>query len=156
MPRSPAPRKPAASPPSRPGRPKKPGEDAGAAPVIGRAGCVTVRWTGAAVVGAVRVAGGAEKVRVPRLPALAPPPARASASVASRPHVSATARTAIAMRKREPIMKTSQRIEGASCDHYWHNILVFCGDLERGLGVAAQVLGRAAIFAVAQGGSTAC
>ena len=38
---------------------------------------VTERWIGAAVFGAVRVAGGAENVREPRLPPEKPPPGRA-------------------------------------------------------------------------------
>jgi hypothetical protein len=50
-------------------------------PAVAVDGCVVERWIGAAVVGAVRVDGGAEKVRVPRLPKLPPRPTRASASV---------------------------------------------------------------------------
>ena len=53
--------------PGAPGRPA----------VAALPGCVIERWIGAAVLGAVRVAGGAENVRVPRLPPEKPPPARA-------------------------------------------------------------------------------
>jgi hypothetical protein len=50
---------------------------------VGRAafGCVIERCKGAAVEGAVAVGGGAENVRVPRLP---PPLTRASASTMTR------------------------------------------------------------------------
>jgi len=48
--------------------------------VDGPAGGVMLRSIGAAGAGAVRVAGGAEKVREPRLPMLPPPPALASAT----------------------------------------------------------------------------
>src|SRR5579885_587640 len=73
-PNRPAPRKPAAKPPNRPGRvaelvPK--GELA--------RGCVMLRWIGETD-GAVRVEDGAEKVRMPRLPPEKPPPARALAA----------------------------------------------------------------------------
>ena len=62
-PNKPAPRKPAASPPNNP-PPKKPGRARGLTERReGLPGCVIVRWIGAAAVGAVRVGGGAEKVR---------------------------------------------------------------------------------------------
>src|SRR5262245_48861610 len=78
MPSRPAPRKPAARPPSMPmpGRLKKPPREAGA---LGLPGWVMVRLKGCAVLGAVDVDGGAEKVREPRDPELDPPPMRASA-----------------------------------------------------------------------------
>jgi hypothetical protein len=46
-------------------------------------GCVIERWIGAAV-GAVAVLGGAENVRIPRLPLEKPPPTRASASAVTK------------------------------------------------------------------------
>src|SRR6185312_3371080 len=49
-----------------------------------------VRCIGCAVVGAVRVAGGAEYVMLPRLPIEEPPPARAMASPGARARDSAT------------------------------------------------------------------
>src|SRR5262249_60277302 len=73
MPSSPAPRNPAASPPSRPGRLKNPPPGA---PKFGLPGWVMVRLNGCAVFGAVDVLGGAENVRPPRDPELAPPPTR--------------------------------------------------------------------------------
>ena len=60
-----------------PGRLKKP-PPAGA-PTPGLPGWVKVRLNGCAVLGAVEVLGGAEKVRAPREPELKPPPTRASA-----------------------------------------------------------------------------
>src|SRR5712672_4845709 len=80
MPSRPAPRKPAARPPSMPmpGRLKKPPPAAGA-PNPGLPGWVKVRLNGCAVLGAVEVLGGAENVRAPREPELMPPPIRASA-----------------------------------------------------------------------------
>ena len=66
-PNKPAPRNPAARPPSNP-PPKKPGRDAVWPTAPALPGCVRVRCIGAAALGAVRVAGGAEKVRMPRLP----------------------------------------------------------------------------------------
>src|SRR5215472_12083676 len=69
-PNRPAPRKPAARPPSSPRPPNKPALGAvRASPTL--EGCVIERWIGAAV-GAVAVLGGAEYVRVPRLPAEKP------------------------------------------------------------------------------------
>ncbi|MGB7257417.1 MAG: hypothetical protein WBD48_05015 [Pseudolabrys sp.] len=53
-------------------------------------GCVIVRSTGEAALGAVRVAGGAENVRMPRLPPEKPPPARASASPAAKTSTAAS------------------------------------------------------------------
>src|SRR5262252_3428873 len=75
----PAPRKPAARPPSipMPGRLKKPPPVAAGA--LGLPGWVMVRLKGCAEPGAVVVDGGAEKVREPRDPELPPPPIRASA-----------------------------------------------------------------------------
>src|SRR5215813_11983513 len=67
-PNKPAPRKPAASPPSSPGRLKKPPPAGDDPNVPGDDGWVTLRWIGDALVGAVRVVGGAENVRLPRLP----------------------------------------------------------------------------------------
>ena len=52
---------------------------AAGAPIPGLPGWVKVRFMGCAVLGAVVVVGGAEKVRVPREPELPPPPTRASA-----------------------------------------------------------------------------
>src|SRR5438874_1961763 len=74
-PNRPAPRNPAASPPNRPRPPKKPG--LGVAWPKGDVveGCVIERWIGAAL-GAVGVLGGAENVRIPRLPLEKPPPGR--------------------------------------------------------------------------------
>jgi hypothetical protein len=73
-----------------PGRLKKPppGRDAVlddpmpglVCPADGVEGCVMVRSIGRAAFGAVRVEGGAEKVREPREPDEEPPPTRASAS----------------------------------------------------------------------------
>jgi hypothetical protein len=60
-----------------PGRLKNP-PPAGA-PKPGLLGWVIVRLNGCAVLGAVEVLGGAEKVRAPRDPELMPPPIRASA-----------------------------------------------------------------------------
>jgi hypothetical protein len=57
-----------------------------------------VRWNGDAD-GAVDVDGGAEKLRLPRLPELKPPPMRASAGAARTTSVEATANTAINARK---------------------------------------------------------
>src|SRR4051812_46887239 len=103
MPIRPAPRKPAASPPSMPPRLKKP-PVAGAAP--GRAkvepgwpGVVIERSIGRAAFGAVAVGGGAAKVRLPRLPALKR--GAASADTATKASVAAPASNAIAERKRK-------------------------------------------------------
>src|SRR3974390_106723 len=81
MPSRPAPRKPAARPPSRPrpGRLKKPPPAGVEVPSPGLPGWVKGRLKGCAVPGAVEVEGGGEKVRVPRDPELKPPPTRASA-----------------------------------------------------------------------------
>ena len=57
-----------------------------------------VRWNGEAD-GAVDVDGGAEKLRLPRLPELKPPPIRASAGAASKASVETTATIAINARK---------------------------------------------------------
>ena len=96
-PNRPAPRKPAARPPSNP-LPKNPGRADAWPTVPALLGCVTLRCMGAAVFGAVRVAGGAEKVLMPRLPPENPPPARALASAATS--TSAAAIAASAIRKR--------------------------------------------------------
>ena len=82
MPSRPAPRKPAARPPSMPmpGRLKKPPLLAAPAAIPGLPGWVMVRLNGCAAFGAVEVLGGAEKVRDPREPELPPPPIRASAA----------------------------------------------------------------------------
>jgi hypothetical protein len=63
---------------------------------------VSVRCIGAAAFGAVFVAGGAEKVRMPRLPPEKPPPARACASAVMRANTVAIA--AIATIKRWCVM----------------------------------------------------
>src|SRR5580692_7290584 len=108
MPNRPAPRKPAARPPQNPERPKKPPGD-GAKPGRGAAtfGCVTVRCSGDAD-GIVEVDGGAENVRVPRLPELKPPPMRASALPANIATVAATTATVATARKTVRNMKSSQ------------------------------------------------
>src|SRR5689334_277526 len=85
-PNRPAPRKPAARPPSKPPRLKKPPPARLKKPpldefVPGLPGWVKVRLNGWAVVGAVVVEGGAEKVRAPREPEEDPPPTRASAEL---------------------------------------------------------------------------
>src|ERR1700716_1335962 len=81
MPSRPAPRKPAARPPSRPlpGLLKNPPRLGAGVPIPGEPGWVKVRLKGCAVFGAVEVLGGAENVRAPREPELMPPPTRASA-----------------------------------------------------------------------------
>src|SRR5262245_44047233 len=99
-PNKPAPRKPAARPPSSP-PPNKPGRGVAWPTVFDLPGCVTVRCIGAAALGAVWVAGGAEKVRVPRLPPEDPPPARACASAAMSKHATIAA---IAITKRRWII----------------------------------------------------
>src|SRR5215831_4586793 len=81
--------------------------------MFGCVGWVMLRWIGAAVDGAVRVGGGAENVRDPRLPALKPPPTRASAWLASMPSASVTARTAMTLRSERRIISTSQGRRGA-------------------------------------------
>src|SRR6266852_1278416 len=70
-----------ARPPSTPmpGRLKNPPPGGAGAPIPGLPGWVKVRLNGWAVLGAVVVLGGAEKVRDPREPELPPPPIRASA-----------------------------------------------------------------------------
>jgi hypothetical protein len=92
---------------------KPPGCCAGVAgPVTalpGWPGCVIERSIGAAVVGAVRVEGGAENVREPRLPKLEPPPARASASFAINASAATTDRQAKTLRKWKRRMETSQQ-----------------------------------------------
>jgi hypothetical protein len=95
--------KPAAKPPSNPPPnnppPSKPGRLAEpAAAVDVEPGGVIERSIGAAVVGAVRVGGGAENVRVPRLPPEKPPPTRAVASPATRMNAVAIAASAITQR----------------------------------------------------------
>src|SRR5258707_12810605 len=96
MPNTPAPRKAAGSPPSRP-RPipprlKKP-PPVVAAPTPGLPGWAKVRLNGCAVPGAVVVLGGAEKVREPREPDPNPPPTRASADQIPGPRGTASGRT---------------------------------------------------------------
>src|SRR5262249_15384894 len=98
-PNKPAPRKPPASPPSSP-PPKRPGGVAARPAVLEFPGCASVRCIGAAEFGAVCVTGGAEKVRVPRLPPENPPPARACASAAISKHAAAIAAIAITKRGR--------------------------------------------------------
>jgi hypothetical protein len=60
------------------------------------------------VVGAVDVVGGAENVRLPRLPELKPPPTRASAALASMPIASTTANAAASLRTLNLIIKSSR------------------------------------------------
>ena len=99
MPSRPAPRKPAARPPSRPrpGRLKKPPPAGAEVPIPGLPGWVKVRLNGCALPGAVDVLGGGEKVRVPREPELKPPPTRASADDTAATSGTASAKvTAIA------------------------------------------------------------
>jgi hypothetical protein len=62
-------------------------------------GCVIERSIGAAV-GAVGVAGGAENVRVPRLPPEKPPPTRACASAETKTNAVAIAPSVINQRLR--------------------------------------------------------
>ncbi len=94
MPNRPAPRNPAARPPSRPGRLKKPRPPVfSGAPMPGLVGCVIVRSKGRATLGAVDVDGGAENVRAPREPELKPPPIRASAAETDSATGMATDRT---------------------------------------------------------------
>src|SRR5579871_3313095 len=96
-PKRPAPRKPAARPPQKPERPKNPGEGAKLGRGAPTLGCVIVRCIGLAD-GIVEVGGGAENVRVPRLPELRPPPTRASAPDIKIPDVAATIATTVRAR----------------------------------------------------------
>jgi hypothetical protein len=64
---------------------------------------VIVRWIGAALLGAVLVLGGGEKVRKPRLPPEKPPPARACASAATSTNAVAIAASAISQRWRNMV-----------------------------------------------------
>src|SRR5262249_44570517 len=106
-PNRPAPRNPAARPPQNPERPKKPpGEGANPGRGAATPGCVTERCMGAAD-GMVEVGGGAENVRLPRLPELKPPPMRASALDARKPIVAATIATVVTARKIVRNMKSS-------------------------------------------------
>src|SRR5262249_39296716 len=98
-PNKPAPRKPPARPPSSP-PPKRPGGVAARPAVLEFPGCASVRCIGAAEFGAVCVTGGAEKVRVPRLPPENPPPTRACASAAISKPAAAIAATRITKRRR--------------------------------------------------------
>ena len=65
-------------------------------------GCVIEFWMGAAV-GEVGVLGGAENVRIPRLPPEKPPPARACASAVTNTNAAAIAASAISQRWRNMI-----------------------------------------------------
>src|SRR5215831_15224696 len=106
-PNRPAPRNPAARPPQNPERPKKPpGEGANPGRGAATSGCVTERCMGAAD-GMVEVGGGAENVRLPRLPELKPPPMRASALDARKPIVAATIAAVVTARKIVRNMKSS-------------------------------------------------
>src|SRR6185312_1316544 len=100
-PNRPAPRKPAASPPNNPRPPKPPNKPAPAVPVADAElkGCVIERWIGAAE-GAVGVLGGAEYVRMPRLPAEKPPPALAWTSAVNNRNAAAIATNAVSKRRR--------------------------------------------------------
>src|SRR5204863_4617074 len=96
MPMRPAPSRPPSSPPASP-RPKPPNrppgwDTGGRAAVVVAPGCVIERVIGAAVVGAVAVGGGAEKVFEPREPKFAR--GRASTSVITMVKTAATAKTA--------------------------------------------------------------
>src|SRR6185312_2481323 len=97
---------PAARPPSMPPRLKKPPVCGAAVPgraklVPGCPGCVIERSIGRAAFGAVAVGGGAEKVRVPRLPELK---RGAASDVTAKASVRATAASASAERKRKLII----------------------------------------------------
>ena len=88
------------------------------------AGCgVMERCMGAAEVGAVEVAGGAEWVFDPRLPALDPPPRRASAtagaraSMAARPSARAPLRETMVRRKNEKGDMENPRCKPAKRQH---------------------------------------
>src|SRR5215467_5870068 len=106
-PNRPAPRNPAARPPQNPERPKKPpGEGANPGRGAATLGCVTVRCIGEAD-GMVDVGGGAENVRLPRLPKLKPPPMRASALDARKPIVAAIIAAVVRARKKLRNMKSS-------------------------------------------------
>src|SRR4029078_7302936 len=104
MPNRPAPRRPAARPPSRPRPLKRPPAGEGEKPgrvkgETGWRGEVIERSIGRAALGDVAVGGGAENVRLPRLPELKRGAASANAVKAS---VAATASTALPERKRKP------------------------------------------------------
>jgi hypothetical protein len=58
----------------------------------------------------VAVDGGAEKVCEPRLPALPPRPARASASDTANANIAAMAQSASSGRKRKLVMDSSQEV----------------------------------------------
>jgi len=75
----------------RPGLLKKP--PVAGAPTPGVVDGVMVRLNGCAVLGAVEVLGGAEKVRAPREPELMPPPTRASADGTASSNGTASDRT---------------------------------------------------------------
>src|SRR5262245_39455990 len=105
-PNKPAPRKPAARPPSIPPL-NKPERGAAWPTEFDLPGCASERCIGVAAFGAVGVAGGAEKVRVPRLPPEDPPPARACASAAMSKHAIIAA---IAIEKRLRIMWPSRQM----------------------------------------------
>jgi hypothetical protein len=66
-------------------------------------GCVIEFWIGAAV-GAAGVAGGAEYVRIPRLPAEKPAPIRAWASAVTNTNTATIAASAIGQRRRNMIL----------------------------------------------------
>src|SRR6516164_5519498 len=105
-PNKPAPRNPAARPPNKP-PPKRPEPVTGDPKELLLPGCVIERVIGAAVPGAVRVVGGMENVRMPRLPKENPPPARACASPASKTTTVTIAPSAIKKRLRN-IERTSR------------------------------------------------
>src|SRR5215831_19633052 len=90
-PNRPAPRKPPASPLQKE-PPKKPPDGAKPGRGLPKFGCVVERSMDD-VDGMVDVGGGAEYVRVPRLPRLVPLPTRASALEATKPVVAATIAT---------------------------------------------------------------
>jgi hypothetical protein len=67
--------------------------------VAASSGCVVEFWSGAAV-GAVGVLGGAEYVRIPRLPLEKPPPTRACASAVTNTNTAAITANAVSQRRR--------------------------------------------------------
>src|SRR5262249_5186390 len=102
-PKRPAPRNPAAIPPNNPPANPRPPNKPGRVPAwpmdAASPGCVIDLWIGAAV-GAVGVLGGAENVRIPRLPPEKPPPARACASAVTNTMAAAIAINPLSQRGR--------------------------------------------------------
>src|SRR6185437_14284984 len=128
MPNRPAPRKPAARPPSRPRPLKRPpageGEKPGRLKVEpGWPGEVIERSIGRAAFGVVAVGGGAENVRLPRLPALK---RGAASAVTAKASVSATAASASAERRRNADMFPSKMPENKPGSFSELNMVWFC------------------------------